>query len=537
MQVSPLRWTRKDLCFALLQLGALCAFVIQLLISADPVNLECVGWVVISSSLVFQYLWRSNSPEQYPVSALALLGLCVTTVYAALLAQSVDGAPLIELLRWPQTTFRVLAAVLFLSVLGHWIYRHLAAPQAGAQRITRLVHRPLKIVAIPSVHMIWLMSGVGAYALATGGGVATGDVGGKAFQALNFLAYMPFLIPIYHRQYGARYCTMKTQGPLIAGYVALLCVIGMALNARQLMVIGPVQALLMYLVYAWRDERPVTRSTVKWLLVSAVSLMIAIAMFAQLATAMVLVRDKRDTLKPWELIKETVTTLTDSARMAQYRQDALLDARYKVFDETYLSNPVMARFSETKFHDNTIYFGTRLTDRDRSELWDATIDKSLAILPQNLLDALEIRVEKDDYAFSFGDYYRYLNEGLDNTLGGFSVGSVWAHLLGLFGIEWFPVVVLLLVIPSSMYLDSFVTREQGVVNIAPVIMCSAWSLFSYALGSESLAWKIGFYLRDIPQKMLLYTVMYLIIMWGTQLFGRRLDATLDDQAEARGEPT
>jgi len=53
-----------------------------------------------------------------------------------------------------------------------------------------------------------------------------------------------------------------------------------------------------------------------------------------------------------------------------------------------------------------------------------------------------------------------------------------------------------------------------------VVMCSSWLLFSSALGGESLVWKIGFYLRDFPQKVILYLLAYAVVKYGCLLFGQ-----------------
>ena len=44
--------------------------------------------------------------------------------------------------------------------------------------------------------------------------------------------------------------------------------------------------------------------------------------------------------------------------------------------------------SETKFHDNMVFFGQQFTEADRSALIQNQIDKTLAIVPQNVLEQL-----------------------------------------------------------------------------------------------------------------------------------------------------
>jgi hypothetical protein len=512
-------WNKLDLFFGLLQAVCLLSGLLQVFIDPAAENLSCVALVAVSSSLVFQYLWRSRAPVDYPMSSLALLGLCVTTQYAALVGQTLGWTSFIELLRWPSTTFSVLAAVQVLAVGAHWVYKNLADTNHLSDLLARHLLKPLGALSAPPVHTLWIMAAAGVYALATGGGTELGDVGGKAVQALNFMAYMPFLILIYHRQYGNAYCNMKIHGPLLLGHVGLLIVVAMALNARQFMAIGPVQTCLIFLVYLLQDPQPIARRTLVRLSALTVAVCIAIVLFGDLAVAMVLNRDKRETLNARELIEETLKTLVDQDKIAQFKRSEIDRAMFNRYDEIYLANPMVARFSETKFHDNNIYQATVINDPERRELWRATFEKTLAILPQPVLDAFDVKLNKNQLMYSFGDFYRYLNEGIYNTLGGFAVGSLWAHLIALFGADWFAVVTVLMFIPTFVVLDSF-CRRRVAPDAAPVMMCSTWIVFSYALGGESLVYKIGLYFRDIPQKLMIYLVFYAAVKYGLMLFTR-----------------
>lgn len=504
---QSLSWNKSDLFFGLLQAICLLCVVCQIRIDSRVDNLNSVTLVALSSSLVFQYLWRSKTPRDYPISSLAILGLCITTQFAALVAQTLAWTSFIELLRWPLVTFGVLAALQVLAVSTHWVHRHLAVTNAISQFIASNVLAPIGALSTPPVNTLWIMGAIGLMAMATAGGVATGDVGGKAFQALSFMAYMPFLILIYHRSNGEAYCDIKKQGPLLLAYVALLVLVALVRNSRQLMAIGPVQACLIFLIYSFQDPTPITRRTMTRLVTLTVAASMSIVVFSDLAIAMVINRDKIEILTPRELIEETLRTLTDRPRIEQYQKAALDAAKFKRYDETYLASPVIARFSETKFHDNNIFVATTTTGAERQQIWDLTEDMLLATLPQPALDALDINIQKNNLRFTFGDFNRYLTEGPDGTLGGYATGSIWGHVIALFGLDWAPVVVVLILLSSYVVLDGFSRQSHG-FDIAPMVMCSTWIIFIYGLGGESLVSHIGFYTRDLPQRLVLYLALY-----------------------------
>ena len=516
-------WNKSDLFFGLMQaIGLLCAFC-QGLIDPSLDNLNCVALVVASSSLVIQYLWRSRSCIEHPLSSLAILGLCVTTQFAALVAQTLGWTSFTALLRWPQTTFMVLAVVQVLAIGTHWVHRHLAVTQAISDFMAHKVLTPLGALSIPPINTLWIMTAIGLLAMAKAGGTATGDVGGKAFEAFSFMAYMPMLILIYHRLHGQAYCDIKKQGPLLLGYVAILVLVGVARNGRQLMAIAPVQAGLIFLVYFLQDPTPITGRTIRRLASLSVAVAMAVVLFADLAVAMVINRDQVAILKPRELIEETLKTLADRPRLKQYRQTAQDGAEFNRYDEAYLDNPVIARFSETKFHDNNIQIATLTTESERNAIWQLTEDKVLAILPQPVLDALDVKVDKNQLMFTFADYNRYLNEGPDGTLGGYATGSVWGHVIALFGLAWAPLVVCLTLLPTYVILDGFSRRGHG-FDIAPMAMCSTWVIFIYGLGGDSLVYNIGFYLRDFPQRLALYLLVFAGVRYALMLFQRPVQA-------------
>lgn len=509
-------WNKSDLFFGLMQGIALLCVICQICIEAHSDNLNCVALVVASSSLVIQYLWRSKAAIDYPNSSLALLGLCVTTQFAALVAQTLSWTPFIAMLRWPLFTFSVLAAVLVLAVFTHWVYRHLAFTNSLTASIANNVLAPIGAFTAPPAHTLWIMGGIGMVAMLSSG-VATGDVGGKAFQALSFLAYIPFMIFLYHRLYGNSYCNMKKQGPLLIAFTISLMMVAMARNARQVMVTGPVQICLILLIYFLQDPAPITKRTITRLLTAAAAIAIAIALFTDVAIAMVITRDKLQNLTPLERIKDSVEVWMDRPRLKRYQEAFFNSAEFLRYDEAYLANPVLSRFSETKFHDNNIYFSSTVNESEHKELVQLSKDKLLNILPQPVLDALDIDLQKNSYSFTFGDFNRYLREGPNDTLGGFVTSSIWGHIIALFGLEWAAPVVVILLMFSYVMLDSYSRRGRG-FDVAPMAMCSTWAVFINGLSGDSLIYNIGFYVRDFPQRLMLYLIVYAGVKYGLMLF-------------------
>lgn len=504
-----------DFIFHALQAVCLVCGVLQGFIDPSGDNLICTLLAVGSISAVLQYLRVSRVPMKHPVSSLALIGLCATTEFMSLVAQTLYWNPLVYMLRVPLFTFSVLAAVQLLAIAAHVCVTRVRGIQGVREFLAERVMLPVGGFSVPAVGTIWAMAFFGALSMLVSGASDTGNAGGKLFEALSFFAYLPYMIPLYYISFGDRYCSIKKQMVYVVLYALMIVGIGMAKNVRQIMLIGPVQAFFIYFIYVLQDPRPITAKSIKKLLILLVVGVVAVQLVADLATAMVINRDKRRTASPTEMIAATIETISDRTRINMYRQEAFDEALYKAYDEAYIPNPVLARFSETKFHDNMLFITTRLSETARADLWDMEADKILVLLPQNILNKLHIALYKDRYQFSMGDYYRVLSQE-PFSYGGYATGSIWADMVNLFG-WWAPIFVFFMMVVSYVLMDSFSRAKQGILNISPAILCASWAIFIYGLGGESLVSRIGIAFREIPQKMVLFVAAY----WFFSLFARR----------------
>lgn len=494
---------------------ALFAAALQLLIDSDATNALAVLLVTASVIGTMQYLERTRAFDDAPISSLAVLGLCVTTQWASLMAQALAGNSLVDGLKMPLQTFSMLSVVQVLTVGIHWIYRRFEPLRSARHAIAQGVAEPLGLYRPPSPAALWAMSLLGAGSLAAGS-AEIGDAGGKLFQALAVFAWLPAMIPILYARYGSAYCRISGQVPLLFAYAALLVGIGLARNGRSLMIVGPVQLLLVMLIFGLRDRRPATPRIVAWLVAGALAAGVFVFGARDLATAMVVVRDQRETMQPLDLLQETVAALGDRGKLELYRDREAGLSSFEVYDEIYLDNPLLARFSETKFHDNMLAILVQLNDEERASIGEVTWLKTLAQMPQPMLDELGIAIDKERYEFSMGDYYRSLTEN-EQYLGGYAIGSIWTDLLAMFD-WWSPLIIVLIVVPVCISLDILSrTDRDGGLELSPLAVCIAWSVFLYGVSADSLAARIAFFIRDHPQRLLLYALvaglLHLILPW------------------------
>ena len=488
-------------CGALLIVCAICV-IAQCLIQPTYDNVQASVIAGLGISSLALYLWISRPFDDAPLSTLALFGYCVTSEFAALVAQTLDGAEFVHYLRDPIYTFWILTAAQWVSIGTHYVYRKFEPVVSLRDWGAKTFLTPLGVHAVPKPMALWIFSFFGVLAMAQGG-AGFGDASGKALQALEFMVWMPFLILVYQRRFGMAYTDSKTQIMWVAVYATGIFALAMAKNARGLMFIGPASLMLLYMVVAVRERGPMPAKSVMRVGVAMVLVAVSVVLLADLATAMTMVRGQRDDIKRMELLEETYRTMLDRAKIEAYRENIFLESKAQNFDENYISNPILNRLSETKFHDNMIYFSHALTDVDRDRVIEENLIKMVILLPQPVLDFLDMKIKKERYSYSMGDIY--MQSAAGGELGGFVTGSIWADALVIFGPFW-PLSIFCLLLLLFLQLDSLTRLDAGYF-ISPVGLCIAWTIFIYGIGGESYAVKVSFLLRDLPQKVFLYVLV------------------------------
>lgn len=491
---SVLMWGIQSLC--------LLAWLAQVLIDRSSENLIAATLVLASTSLLVQYLRVSAAMTTHPLSSFALLGFSASSQFISLLAQSADGAAFVHYLRVPLLTFSVLAAAHVAAVMTHFAYRHFTPFSGASAFIAQKIYSPLNLHRIPKPLALWFFSGVGLAATVFGGG-ASGDVSGKFLAGYAFFMWAPYLIPVYISVVGDTYCQRRQQFILLGLYTAGIIAIALVKNYRAMLFAAPMQVTFLFLLYQCRGEQPVSKAFLQRVAILAVLGALLLPVMSDMVTAMEIARANRGKSTPMEMMQETYEAFTDKAGLQKYREEGAMSLLLKPYDERYLSNPLFGRFTETKFHDNMLYFGSMFGEEERQQLIRNQLDKMIAITPQNALDFLEIKFKKDDYLYSSGDFYLNLNHG--GSLGGYATGSIWADLYVIFGYG-FPFVIFLLLTPVFILMDALSRFEKGLF-ICPTALCSMWPLFLYGIGSESISAKVNQITRGSLQQVLLYAIL------------------------------
>jgi hypothetical protein len=495
---------------------ALAAFAAQFAIDFSSENLAAACFVLASSTAILLYINWTGAIQTHPLSTFAIFGFCMTTQLGALLVQSATWTSLALNLRQPVETFATLAFFQGIALIAHGAYRLFSgSAMHGKPWLLRAGLERLGLYATPTAGTLWIMGLIGLFNFLLAGG---GDgIGNKISQGLSFVAWAPFLIPMYVLRQGSGYCNVKRNYVSLALYTATIALLGIASNARGLVLSGLMTIALFAMLSAMRSNQKVVASEVAKVGVLAILLGALTIPVSDLVTAMVIARKSRANVSALKMVEETFYYFQQPQQLrAQRERDNHINIQ-SAYDETYFASPLMARLVETKFHDNALFFSSRIPLGDEEKLLDVTGDSFWATLPDPMLKAMKIDVDKKVLSFSMGDYISYLGGG--GEVGGFRTGSVFAQGLVVF-VYFFPLIYLLVCPILFLAHDLLSYRSNtGEVLVSTLGMLGIWRLFQYGISAESLQYIFMAVVRGLPQNIVLYLVVFHLARTGARLLG------------------
>jgi len=427
----------------------------------------------------------------------------VTTQLGALLVQTAALTSLAGSLYTPLYTFGMLALYLLIAVSMHVVYRFFSVRKSADPRLLRSFLAWAGIYRTPSCGTLWYMGCVGLPTMLFWN---YEGVLGRIVAGFNFLAWAPFLIPIYTAEVGESYCNVKLNRFLLVLYSGAFAVLGLALNARGIIFAGVATVGLLYLLRGMRSDALVTGRALRRLGVLALILLAVSGPVSDLTTSMVIARQMRGKVSAVTMIRTTLRIWRQPAVIAAYRANSEVAVRFSAYDEHYIANPMLGRLVETKFYDTAFHFASTLTTDDaKARLRDVSLKFAWAGLPTPLLHAMGIDIDKDDLNFSMGDYLAYLSRGI--PLGGRKTGNMFAQGIALFG-PLFPFLYAVICLALFGLMDLLTIRPvKGAARLSAVGMLEIWFFCMGGLIYESLDKVLHLFIRNLAQTLLIYVLV------------------------------
>jgi hypothetical protein len=324
----------------------------------------------------------------------------------------------------------------------------------------------------------------------------------------SFLAWAPFLIPIYLQQIGPKYCNATKNYVFLLAFAALIGLMALAFNARGLMLSGFATVALIFLLTGMRSKNKITLKMLsKFSLIGLICFALSWPA-SNMVTAMVIARKERGRVDIFQMVSKTWDNFLDPEKLKDYNKQVIVNDLRSAYDETYIANPMVARFVTTKFHDNGIYFAGKIDGKATEELRHVTEDFFWYSLPQPWLDYLKIDVKKDQMGFSIGDVMANLVVG--TPLGGERTGSIYGQGWVLFG-YYFPIMYFFMSIVLFAAIDIFAIQTvSGVAVLSVIGMLSVWPNFLFGITADSIHHLFISVVRGVLQSVALYAFMFSI---------------------------
>jgi hypothetical protein len=485
---------------------ALTVLAVPLQFAIDPSieNMASTCIVLASALTMLFYLRGTSALQQHPLSSIALFGFCVSTQLGALLVQTAWRTSLAGSLYTPLYTFGTLALYQLIAMSMHVVFRFFSVRKSTDPRFIRGFLAWMGIYQTPSCRALWYMGCVGLPTMLLW---KSEGVVGKIAAGFNFLAWAPYLIPIYATEVGESYCNVRLNRILLVLYTGVFGVLGLALNARGIIFAGVATVGLLYLLRAMRSDALVTGRALKQIGALALIMLVVSGPVSDLTTAMVIARQVRGKVSAVAMIRTTLRIWRQPRVLAAYKADHLIASRYSAYDEHYIANPMLSRLVETKFYDTAFHFASSLTtDEARARLRDISLEFAWASFPTPMLHALGIRIDKDDLDFSMGDYLAYLSRGI--PLGGRKTGNMFAQGIVLFG-PLFPFLYAVICLLLFGAMDLLTIRPaKGEARLSALAMLQCWHYFMSGVTYESVQKVFLFFVRSFWQMLLIYVLIF-----------------------------
>lgn len=502
---------------------AIISLPVQCVIDFSIVNIASACIVLASGLITLLYIRFTDALDTQPLSTFSIVGMCITQQLGALLVQSAAWTPLEKSLYDPLFTFGVLAILQVTAICVHIAYRFFSKPKPTGIQFFHGLLTWAGVYRTPPCVALWLMGFVG---LASHGVYISNalqmSAAGKIGMAFNFLAWAPFLIPYYHGRFGAAFCSWKLNRVMLVFFALAMAGIGLAMNARGIMLTGVATIGLLYFLIGLRSTAPVTGRFLKWTGAVVVLMFTFGGPVSDLVTSMAIARYMGTNVSASAKLQRALWVFHHPAMIAAFREQQSGFARL-AYNEFYIENPLLQRFVETKFDDNSFHFGRLASSEEAQQrLQEVSVKFLWGVLPTPVLDRLGVHVTKNDLNYSMGDYLPYLTEG--QPLGGHRVGSMFGQGIALFGVL-FPLVFAGMCVVLFWLMDLLTARVAGeVAQVTALGILQIWNYFLSGLSYEALHLAFWFAARAFWQTMLIYLALLAI----GQLFSTRpaLEASL-----------
>ena len=445
-------------------------FLCQCFIAQSTEDVLCSFLAAISSFIVFYDSFRLRRLYFFPISTLIILGFGITLHLGPLLFTLIESHNITYNLDVPVSTFLHGFLASLAVILAHMLYRNSIFLESLKKKLQRILirfkfFRPINTFEVIFIGLIGLLA-VGVKGWLTGL-VESSVILAKFLQGFSFFSIIPFVFVLQKLTNPNSISEISGKRSralwILIIFIALIGIVALGRNSRGVF-IAPFACLLIGLVYEWLYG--IRDITFKAFFGFLISIILVLPLITDFATAMVMVRNQRSNTSAIELAALTFDQMLDREAIKDYRDVMFTLLSDRDYNEAYISNIFLARFSNAKFPDRSLSISNSLSEEDREEMLSFHGRRFVSILPKPVLSLvgvpLSVKVEAN--RMSFGDAMYYLATRKAITIGNFKTGHIFGTGMAAFGFGYLLILMLGMCFIFPV-VDSHVMVQAGSRNI------------------------------------------------------------------------
>ena len=491
------------------------AFTFQT-IKADTLNdFICILILTLSNIITLYYCINKKIFFIYPISLITIFFSHFINSGGALYLKSLEFSLVTDNLEFPLPTIFLLSLFNLFIIICHIIYRQSLTTNRIKKSISSFLLRH-RLIEMKSINFLYFLGIVGitsnifyrdlnitlAQQFSPEGPSFFKDI----MIGFNIFIYAPVIILFADKLYNIK-PDNKIKWVFVL-YIFCLIFISLIQNHRAILydvfiIIGVIYFIL-FLFGKIEQNKAFTIKLIIFLMLS-----VPVFNFVENASQTYLVvRGTKGVQQttPIEMAKLFIKNLYSGIDKKAYAEGQGRRTKFDITEDYYKSS-IFNRANTLLINDNFYLVNKELGDFQKKEILDMELKKIIAILPQPIINLFTNNFNKSDYLGISLAYFAYSTIGAAS--GSLSIGSLFISIYIHTG-YWFPLIVLLICLPTFVIFDSFYNYDKKLMILSPVILMliyqtSVGVVNFFALSEFSKI--ISFLLRGLPQALILYYLL------------------------------
>lgn len=517
----------KSIIWILLLISSVLQFIIEFSIINFIANFICI----FSTSVCLRYCFKTYVIYKYPLSTLMIFGFCLYHFILPPFITATELKPLTVNLVMPIVTLIHSSIFLYFLIISHIVYRRSKLANVISIRIARLYER-VKVFEQLDVSTIYTIGFIGIlakiYALSFNNYQQTSnDAIVKLMEGISSFAFVPFLIltpKIFKIKNQNRISINKL---FFVFYTLFIFALGFAINSRTFLFKGFISIFfIFFFLFIFGTYKK--KISPKNVLLAIFLISFSNVFISGIAISLVNIRDIRGDISTIDLVYKSIDAVLNSQKSG-FTPTVLIDKLS--WDERYIDNPLFSRLCNLKYVDNIVTYSTKVNDSQVKNINDVEISKIFSILPNPILNSLDIQVNKKvATSGSMGDFIYESFSQDEYSIGSFRTGNLIGSLIISFK-YYYPIVLIVISFFTFIIIDPLVkkiiintTSGKKIIdiNFSAIAFINIFFFCFYftsaALGVESIAGLFSYITRGWIQEIVIYFLLFSIAKFLTRIF-------------------